>query len=1602
MSQETLATGRSRRSRKAIDYSQEQQFSDDDDVFDDVKVEKSKKSKSRRSNANTGGYGLADASGVSTYKRDKPVYVERGYDLSSYAPIRERFTFEPEYDDDGTRLIETIVGRRPIEDTKDRVQADGHGLNGASDVDDSDEDGPTTRRNKKKPSKKSGEKEESKGINSDHDYEYLLKYKGRSYLHLEWMGGADLESMNTKSKGMYRRFLKKLDQESDEDLEDPTIDPSFTEPGRILAEEDHEIMVELTGKELAKWEKEQRQQMEELEESDSEEEELEKPADDGAAKMETDGSPQEEKKEDPEPIEIPDPGKMDIETLRRIVNRQDPYYATYPGSNNAYRDGYITEPPRKPRPSYLIFQGIYRGYYDKQNPGLSLSKKMQILGDDWKSLSEEAQAPFIQIANEELAQFEREKVLLEKAQRPKQVWQPIRRCKAVLDRLKADPMALIFLEPVDTTMFTDYLDIVDEPMDLNTLGENLKKIKNYEGPETFARDARRIWNNCKIYNQHGSQIWYVADYMSKLFEKIYHAWVLDFRDKYIRWANLAARPWDDPKLMAKLNKDKLLVSARKKGEMGDIPKKMIKQKMFLVKWAGLGYDQCSWETRKDINDDSIIAEFHRLEGVTPDEPDLTESQVQVVVENSVSIMKGDIDSDLPMANMRAQLYAQSRAFHFKKFGMSVPSLVGAECGPNEKALTNPAAAPTASTPEDIVACVNELVWKISQGERLSTGHKSLPPCLLGEYDAAFPVTPHGLLLNVGEVKGMVAIMGYRNPPGGGRGPAEVSRLLRKTNDIIIAVNGQSTLGKSFKEVVPMLKAKSGYCHMRLVHEGYQANLGLTTSVGQLGRFIEEDFSRSMKEDRRRFLAKRSLALLNDQEEGSDSDEDAGSEAEASDSEDSEVSGMESDSEDEALTGVETNNSMDEGADVRHVAKKEETRENMLAKLLSSPDAESIKVTKQQTTRHLAYSLLDMDIGYSSDEGGDEDVAYFMDGVDSTFTRSNEVTPPKEDTKDSSKDEKKEDTIVTLPVKKTDFGQIGKRAQLQVAVAITGREPDLEDFDNFPRPSTKQIAMAKAKAEEEARKAEEEARKLEELRKKKAEEASKPKVKSKTKVEQISPANNETVRVWINAADAAATLNLSIEGIQNLLDGGYDAEDGDEFGGYRWRYADQDAEVTGKATSGRESKKGREAYLKFKDKLYDSKKPHLYKNGNKLRDYQVDGVNWLSSCFYHQQGAILADEMGLGKTVQIVSYLEHLHRVEKISGPFLVVVPLSTIEHWRREFDAWTDMQCCVYHDRMRQWRDVLREYEWYYEDRPHTPDYLKFNVLVTTYDTLISDFDVIGDVPWRVTVVDEAHRLRNVKGKLLECMKETSAKGTMKYGYQSRVLMTGTPLQNNTQELWTLLNFIEPSLFRSLQDFETNFGNMANREQVDALQRKISPFMLRRVKEDVAKDIPAKEETVIDVELTSIQKQYYRAIFEQNHAFLSMGASKAGAPSMMNIQMELRKCCNHPFLLDGIESREMEKRHEDLYAKGELDGKSPEEQHSILNEYGYVMSSGKMVLLDKLLPKLRSEGHKVLIFSQFVKMLDLISDYCTFRDFRHERLDGRVRGTERQKAIDRF
>jgi chromodomain-helicase-DNA-binding protein 7 len=765
-----------------------------------------------------------------------------------------------------------------------------------------------------------------------------------------------------------------------------------------------------------------------------------------------------------------------------------------------------------------------------------------------------------------------------------------------------------------------------------------------------------------------------------------------------------------------------------------------------------------------------------------------------------------------------------------------------------------------------------------------------------------------------------------------------------------------------------------------------------TSMGILGQFSYHVAMKQFRKDRRQLIAKRRTELDHDlsstkDDKGEESDDSVGSES-VEEFDELSVESHHKDSEDDCVVDSTEKNVPNQESPQKQICNADESKQDILrTKNLDDEECKAsnkgketsqTSILHQENTRSLSIRLLDIDIGYSSDEGGYEDCTYFIDGIDYTFTAKADLSQTSFCMSKIPGDAEVMEEVQRLPAKKNDFDSLGQRAKLFAAIAFSDKVPDLEDFSDFPLPSKKQLMAMKNDELENT---------LTSDNRNDTSNDDRAHVQlSKTKIEQLSTSSNDVIRVWKSAEDAAATLQISLNDLKELLSGRYSEEIGDEVGGYRWRYAAEDAEVTKIPTALKESDKGKKAFLEFRDKLYDHEKPHSYKNGNRLRDYQIDGVNWLASCWYKNHSCILADEMGLGKTVQIVCYIEHLNRVEKIQRPFLVVVPLSTVEHWRREFEGWSDLKVCVYHDRQRVWRDVMREYEWYFADRPHTPDFLKFDVLVTTYDTLIGDFDVIGQIPWRVTVVDEAHRLRNQKGKLLECMKEISAKGTLQHGFQSRVLMTGTPLQNNIQELWTLLNFIEPFKFPSLEDFEQRYGNMGSREQVEKLQSKISPFMLRRVKEDVAKDIPAKEETVIDVELTSIQKQYYRAIFEHNHAFLNMGNSRNSAPKLMNIQMELRKCCNHPFLLDGVEQRETEKQRIELLRSGAFDNKSPEEIQQILNEQAYVAPSGKMVLLDKLLPKLREEGHKVLIFSQMVKMLDFLGEYCDFRKFKYERL----------------
>uniref|UniRef100_A0A7N6C214 DNA helicase n=1 Tax=Anabas testudineus TaxID=64144 RepID=A0A7N6C214_ANATE len=397
----------------------------------------------------------------------------------------------------------------------------------------------------------------------------------------------------------------------------------------------------------------------------------------------------------------------------------------------------------------------------------------------------------------------------------------------------------------------------------------------------------------------------------------------------------------------------------------------------------------------------------------------------------------------------------------------------------------------------------------------------------------------------------------------------------------------------------------------------------------------------------------------------------------------------------------------------------------------------------------------------------------------------------------------------------------------------------------------------------------------------------------------------------------------------------------------------------------------------------------YRNGNALREYQLEGLNWLTFNWYNSRNCILADEMGLGKTIQSITFLYEIY-MKGIEGPFLVIAPLSTIPNWEREFRTWTELNVVVYHGSQAS-RKTIQAYEMYYRDTQGKilKGVYRFHAVITTFEMILADCPELRSVPWRCVVIDEAHRLKNRNCKLLEGLKMMD---------MHKVLLTGTPLQNTVEELFSLLNFLEPDRFPSEQTFMTEFGDLKTEEQVQKLQGILKPMMLRRLKEDVEKNLAPKEETIIEVELTNIQKKYYRAILEKNFSFLSKGGAGGGGgggasvPNLLNTMMELRKCCNHPYLITGAEEKIIEEFRE---SHSGVDMPDTALQ-------AMIQAAGKLVLIDKLLPKLKAGGHRVLVFSQMVRCLDILEDYLIQKRYPYERIDGRVRGNLRQAAIDRF
>uniref|UniRef100_A0A803U1K8 Chromodomain helicase DNA binding protein 2 n=1 Tax=Anolis carolinensis TaxID=28377 RepID=A0A803U1K8_ANOCA len=394
-------------------------------------------------------------------------------------------------------------------------------------------------------------------------------------------------------------------------------------------------------------------------------------------------------------------------------------------------------------------------------------------------------------------------------------------------------------------------------------------------------------------------------------------------------------------------------------------------------------------------------------------------------------------------------------------------------------------------------------------------------------------------------------------------------------------------------------------------------------------------------------------------------------------------------------------------------------------------------------------------------------------------------------------------------------------------------------------------------------------------------------------------------------------------------------------------------------------------LKQRPRFVALKKQPSYIGGEnlELRDYQLEGLNWLAHSWCKNNSVILADEMGLGKTIQTISFLSYLFHQHQLYGPFLIVVPMSTLTSWQREIESCApEINVIVYIGGSDEQERCIREYEWVHAQSKR----LKFNVLITTYEILLKDKTVLGSINWAFLGVDEAHRLKNDDSLLYKTL--------IDFKSNHRLLITGTPLQNSLKELWSLLHFIMPEKFEFWEDFEDEHGKGRD-NGYQSLHKVLEPFLLRRVKKDVEKSLPAKVEQILRVEMSALQKQYYKWILTRNYKALSKG-TRGSTSGFLNIVMELKKCCNHCYLIKSPEENERENNQEMLLS--------------------LIRSSGKLILLDKLLSRLRERGNRVLIFSQMVRMLDILAEYLTIKHYPFQRLDGSIKGEIRKQALDHF
>ncbi|KAF2971228.1 hypothetical protein GQX73_g2376 [Xylaria multiplex] len=452
-----------------------------------------------------------------------------------------------------------------------------------------------------------------------------------------------------------------------------------------------------------------------------------------------------------------------------------------------------------------------------------------------------------------------------------------------------------------------------------------------------------------------------------------------------------------------------------------------------------------------------------------------------------------------------------------------------------------------------------------------------------------------------------------------------------------------------------------------------------------------------------------------------------------------------------------------------------------------------------------------------------------------------------------------------------------------------------------------------------------------------------------------------------------------------------------------------------------------------------KKQPKIMSGGTMRDYQLEGLTWMYEICLQGMSGILADEMGLGKTIQVISLIALLREQEEYFGPHLVIAPLSTLSNWQDEFHKWTPkIPFVLYHGTIQERRQIFRDriMKHYQKGTPNQ----RFPVVCTSYEMVLRDRAALSKIDWAFIVVDEGHRMKNADSKLFRELQQFKS--------ATRLLITGTPLQNNLKELWSLLHFLMPETFLDWEAFEVwfDFSDLQDEEGtaqfiedkesqslVSKIHKILQPLLLRRIKADVASYLPKKREYVLYAPMTKNQTDLYNVINDKKADTRSYLESKALSDDIDEdmldddafedmLAKELENQGND--LEDYRDVDEIERAETLDLAKLQIADKklgNPLMQlrlvcnspHNFYNPWAYdtnkqidesiVTSSGKMLLLDQLLPSLFQRRHKVLIFSQFKTQLDILHDYCSeLRGWNVCRIDGSVSQEERRQQIKGF